>query len=100
MQDCDGASDLHEIEGKERVDVGGTENTIVAVAVEVVIVGVAGHVVAAGAGVIDAVLLGIERGPTRIGCKLADVANAKVTRACVVVAVATVVAVAGNLRLL
>lgn len=83
---------MHEIEGKEGVDVGGGEEALVAIAGEVA---VGGHVVAAGAGAIGAVLLGIEHGSARIVRELAGVTDAEVAGAWVVAAIAAVVAGAG-----
>ena len=92
----DGATDLYEFEGKEVVGVGGGEEALVAIMGEAVVgaVGV-GHVVAAGAGDISTVFLGIERIPARIVYKFAVIADAGIEVAQVAVSDVNVVAVAG-----
>ena len=101
MQCVDGAGDLHEFEGKEGVDVGGSEEALVAIAGKAV-VGVVGtgHVITAAAAgictiVICRVVLSSESDPTQIVHELADVADAEVKGAEVVVAAAAVVTGSG-----
>ena len=101
MQCVDRAGDLREFEGKEGVDVGGSEEALVAIAGEaaVGVIGV-GHVIAAAAAGIHTVVacrvvLSSESDPAWIICELADVADAEVKGAEVVVAAAAVIAGSG-----